>query len=49
MPHICPDEVLAFLAMAPWVGVGFMWVRAKWKMMRLRGRVFPHNKNKETR
>ncbi len=49
MPHICPDEILAFLAMAPWVGGVVMWAWSKWKAMRLRGRILPHNKNKETR
>lgn len=31
MPHICMDEVLAFLALAPWVGAWFVWIRMKWR------------------
>jgi hypothetical protein len=27
--HICIDEVLAFLALTPWIGAGFLWLKTK--------------------
>lgn len=34
--HICMDEVLAILALLPWVGTGIVWARTKWRTWRRR-------------
>lgn len=31
MPHICMDEVLAFMMLLPWVGVAVRWAKLKWR------------------
>lgn len=36
--HICPDEIIAFLMLFPFLGAGIVWVRNKWRKI----------KNKET-
>lgn len=29
MPHICMDEVVAFMMLLPWVGAAMRWVKLK--------------------
>lgn len=34
MPHICMDEIMAFMMLLPWVGGAFLWVRMKFRSWR---------------
>lgn len=29
--HICSEEIFAFLALTPWIGAGFLWLKMKWR------------------
>ena len=29
MPHICADEIIAFLMLFPFIGAGVTWLRTK--------------------
>lgn len=36
--HLCSEEILAFVAVVPWIGAGMVWVRMKWTTWRQKGR-----------
>lgn len=41
MPHVCMDEINAFLLGLPFVSLGLLWVRSHF------GRIWPFGRNKK--